>query len=135
MLFCLDTAASLEESQKEREMILGFLIFCGIVKVLLSGVASLPPASLSDLFRRALARAVPRGPEAVLTKAVGEVAGLAPAYTNGKSRRSFDSTKYPSVKTADLQLTAPEDCLHSKPALAYSQKLLGNKAAADCALG
>jgi hypothetical protein len=78
-----------------------------------------------------LARAVPRGPEAVLTKAVREVAGLAPAYTNGKSRRSFDSTKRPSVKTADLQLTAG-DCLHSKPALvlAQSQKLLGNEAAA-----
>lgn len=76
-----------------------------------------------------MATAVPRGPEAVLTKAGGEVAGLAPAYTNGKSRRSFDSTKYPSMKSADLQLTA-EDCLHSKLALAESQKLLGNEAAA-----
>lgn len=97
--------------------------------MLLSGAASGSSASLSGYFWRASARAVPRGPEAVLTKAVGEVAGLAPAYTNGKSRRSSDSTKYPSVKTADLQLTA-EDCLHSKPALAQSQKLLGNEAVA-----
>lgn len=68
----------------------------------------------------------------MVTETVGEVAGLAPAYTNGKSRRSFDSTKCPSVKIADLQLTAlpPEDCLHSKPALAQSQKLLGNEEAA-----
>lgn len=95
LLLCLDTVVSPGESQHECEMRLGSLIFRGVAEVL-SGVASVPLASL-----KGLARAAPRGPEAVLTKAVGEVAALTPAYTNGKSRRSFDSTKYPSVKVAD----------------------------------
>lgn len=50
----------------------------------LSGVASVPLATLSGSFLKGLARAAPRGPEAVLIKAVGEVAELTPAYTNGK---------------------------------------------------
>lgn len=50
----------------------------------LSGVASVPLATLSGSLQKGLARAAPRGPEAVLIKAIGEVAELTPAYTNGK---------------------------------------------------
>lgn len=49
VLFYLGTAASLGELEKECEVILGFPIFCGTLK-LLSGVASISSASLSGHF-------------------------------------------------------------------------------------
>lgn len=60
-----------------------FLISRGVVKSSLE-LPLVLLATWSGSFLKGLARAAPRGPEAVLIKAVGEVAELTPAYTNGK---------------------------------------------------